>query len=512
MTEEVSTIHGTINTLPHRNNPTYTAVTDPNGNSTLYKFSDNGPGTEQTEVDSLNGAYSIPTYSGQCQGQPVAPNLVKSVVTTYLATGGENVLNLTSAVQIPQTVTTILPTGQTAQTTYNYDYTQSWTDTNWEWVGDQDVTQNYTTGSVLSQTNSDYGQCAPGPILQQTQTRYMWQDNPSYFTANFLAQPENTCIPATGQSSCTPSSGDTAAYTTYGYDPTTGNQTSVSRWIGGSQYATSHTAYNGQGMPSTTTDANGNTTTYNYDSTGLFLSSVVQPTTNGVQHIDSYTFDPNTGEMTSHTDQNHILSEYQYNDPLGRLTLVDSAVGASQAERKTTYSYPSQTEIDVAADQTVTGDGNLKSSTFTDQLGRTIRTVGPNGSVVETAYDGVGQVCAQSNPTFNDPGNLSCNASLNPAPVASTDGITYYTYDGLGRKIEQLEPDSSALLWCYDGLGNASVPSCPANQSSQELRFLGEFVGRGWKPLPAHQRLARPAHQRCRARCRGDGLSIRRKQ
>jgi YD repeat-containing protein len=136
--------------------------------------------------------------------------------------------------------------------------------------------------------------------------------------------------------------------------------------------------------------------------------------------------------------------------------LIDSAVGAlnwyanESGESKTSYAYPSATEVDVAQDQFTTGDGVLKSSTFYDGLARAIRTVARDGSVVETAYDGLGRVCVVSNSTFNDPRPLSCVAGQNKATTA-TDGYTYFSYDALGRKIVQTQPDGNKQQWLYNG-------------------------------------------------------------
>ncbi len=159
--------------------------------------------------------------------------------------------------------------------------------------------------------------------------------------------------------------------------------------------------------------------------------------------------------MLSHTDQNNVVTNYSYNDPLGRLTLIDSAMGTLDeyglsAESKTTYSYPSATEVDVARDQFSTGDGVLKSSTLYDGLGRAIKTTAADGSIVETMYDGLGRECAVSNPTYSGSGPVSCTASQNPAQTG-TDGITYFAYDALGRKKLQTQPDGSTESWTYTG-------------------------------------------------------------
>jgi hypothetical protein len=177
-------------------------VTDPNHNDTLHLFSGT-PNTScaraEIETDNFTGSYTLPSYAGQCSGEPSATNLLKSMQTTYIGTGDANLAGI-GGTQLPQTQTTIWPNGQTAETAYTYDFSQTWTDYNYELTDLPVVTQNFTTGSVLNQTTYDYGQCTPGALLQQKQTRYTWQDNPSFLNANFLAQVENTCVPSAGNS------------------------------------------------------------------------------------------------------------------------------------------------------------------------------------------------------------------------------------------------------------------------------------------------------------------------
>ncbi len=190
------------------------------------------------------------------------------------------------------------------------------------------------------------------------------------------------------------------------------------------------------------------------------MTQITEPNT-GVAHVENYQYNYSSGELTQTQDQNHVITKYSYNDPLNRLRLVDSAVGKLNwylngsadvsAESETAYDYPSATEMDVHQDQFATGDRVLSTKTFYDSLGRVAKAVGRDGSVVETAYDGLGRVCAVSNPTFNDPHQLSCVVGQNPAAVTATDGYTYFSYDTLGRKTQQTQPDSNTQHWLYNG-------------------------------------------------------------
>jgi len=257
-----------------------------------------------------------------------------------------------------------------------------------------------------------------------------------------------------------------------------GNATSVTQWAKTGTSPVTTYAYYETGQMATKIDPCGNTTcsdmtgtthttTYAYSdspsggnapgNSNAYLTQVTYPNT-GVAHVESYQYNYPSGKVTQSTDQNKIVTNYAYDDPLGRLTLIDSAPGTinwstnASAESKTAYSYPSPTEIEIAQDQVTTGDGVLKSSTILDGLGQRIKAVGRDGSVVETAYNGLGQVCAVSNPALaaNAPASLSCTVGSNKA-VAATDGYTYFTYDALGRKTIQTQPDSTTQQWVYTG-------------------------------------------------------------
>lgn len=250
--------------------------------------------------------------------------------------------------------------------------------------------------------------------------------------------------------------------------------------INSSGSATTSYTYDETGQVVSMTDPCGNTTcgdmtgspstTYSYTDnstcTGCAANSAgnsnayLTKTTNplGQTRLFAYSYvvapDYLGGELGSAEDENSIVTKYSYVDPLGRLTLVDSApgtldAGGNPAESETQYKYPSPV-MDVEQDQSIPGDGVLKSSTSYDGLNHGIKTVARDGSIVETAYDAFSRVCAVSNPTFNDPGPLKCVVGANKT-LATTDGYTYFSYDALGRKTLQTQPDSSTQRWVYTG-------------------------------------------------------------
>jgi RHS repeat-associated protein len=103
------------------------------------------------------------------------------------------------------------------------------------------------------------------------------------------------------------------------------------------------------------------------------------------------------------------------------------------------------------------------------------KTVGRDGSVVETAYDGLNNVCAVSNPSFNDPGPLSC--PTNQTSCTGTAGVTSFCYDALGRKTQQTNPDNTAKTWSYNMSYSGDVVTFKDENLNQWLQTV-DALGR----------------------------------
>jgi YD repeat-containing protein len=227
-------------------------------------------------------------------------------------------------------------------------------------------------------------------------------------------------------------------------------------------------------MPTTKIDGNGNTTAITYDSTGLFPNKIQRPTTNGVPHIDNYSYDSNTGNLNSHTDENNQTTGYSY-DVMGRATSIQYPDGGSS-----TFCY---TDIGGSICSQGTAPFSLYTSTIAspdppittthtyDGWGRQYRssiTSDPLGAtIVGTTYDWDGRVTSVSNPYRST-----------PAPNDPPSGITSYIYDALGRKTIQTQPDNSTLQWCYDGILTTGQTNC-----SNMAAGSGGFTPASWTDI-----------------------------
>lgn len=359
--------------------------------------------------------------------------------------------------------------------------------------GGQSTGSNISFSEPISDTITD----GSGNILRQTVTTPYFVGNSSYYAANFLTLPGTTRIygqPCVGTSGnpCT-----LAAQTTYRYDENNGSpqgiygeQTSVTRTVNtdtGSAMVSTSTAYNSIGMPSITKDENLNQTYVQYASScgGLFPQSITKAyqSTSTTPETSNYSFDCNTGAVNSATDPNGVTTQFTYNttpatsyqNPVygfGRLQKVASGA-ATPLENWTQYSYPSATEIDSATDQDQKGDGKITKKVIADGLLRSIQMVNPDGSNVVTSYTSAGEVAVVTNPYF-----------------ATVNGSTSFTYDALGRKTIQVQPDNTTasprvLQWCYDNISSSGQTNCHTNLSGMAGNWVdsADESGTNWQSI-----------------------------
>lgn len=211
---------------------------------------------------------------------------------------------------------------------------------------------------------------------------------------------------------------------------------SVSEWLNSSNslVSTSYQLYD-TGMVQSTTDADNNPpTTYGYDPSGTFVTSVTRPTTNGVNHISQSSYDFSSGLITQETDENSQSIGHTYftsaSDPnLGRPYQVSYPDGGVK-----TYSYPSSTEVDTVTAEN--GSTTISSAHVVDSFGRASQTV-QGGISSETSYDGANRV--------------DCITTKHVSVSSSTDGSTCYSYDELSRATSVAQPDASTVQYQYVG-------------------------------------------------------------
>jgi RHS repeat-associated protein len=400
-----------------------------------------------------------PVYKGwqpnaHTGAQPEIP--VETSIAFYDTTGSllETVAKGWANERLLASQETTFPNGQASETTWTYN----------------------TNEMETEHDDYDFGTTAPpnppGPLLRATVT--------SYATSTAMAASHVIDKPATVIVYSDAAKTNRVAETDYTYDSPAGtitsgivqhsggcncgNLTQQSHWVDGSgtNKLTTNFTNDDTGQRLSMTDPRGNQTTYSYtDSyssgtppgpTNAYLTTVTHPQTSGVNHIEKFAYAYASGEVTSSTDQNNLVTTYKYVDNLARLTETDSPDGGvtSIAYNDSPYN-PSTPSPSVTTTKKINGTTNLVAVSAMDGLGHVLNklvTSDPQGTIhVDTAYDGLGRFYTVSNPyrSGTDP--------------TTSSGTTTYIFDALGRKCVEIPQDGTAV----------SANTCPASAPSKDL-------------------------------------------
>ena len=497
------TVDANDGTGPHTWTYNLGTVTDPLGNDTVHQITPLGTSScsfFETETDYYQGSHANGTLLKKVQTQyQYTPDPWSAAIIGGQASDPDNpVINV-----FPTVVTTTLPNGLVKQEATDYDTALSY---NGPLDGIQFNQKNcvngvidnlpvcfftavttipahtYTgsLGKVIGKRYYDWGQGAPGALLRQEQTSYMWQTNPSYLNNNFLDLVASETV--------LDGNGNQVSQTVYGYDEfplqasgvstqhdgspangnIRGNLTSVRRWLNGSAAATAncqaaangyvatYTQYYDTGTVYQTTDACGggpgdpqHTTTHFYDP--AYAGAYSTMTCNPLGQCVSGTYDFNTGLLTSFTNANAAPTQrasgatpgdaahtrrYTYDD-LWRTTKAQLEPDPQGNLPTVSFAYPSLTEVDKSTTVTTALPPD-QSSGFFDAVERPVKLVHNSaGNVtIATTYDMNGRTASVTNPfiSTSDP----------------TYGVTQTKYDALGRVTQTIKQDGSVVTTAYD--------------------------------------------------------------
>ncbi len=255
-----------------------------------------------------------------------------------------------------------------------------------------------------------------------------------------------------------------------------GNLLQIDRPLG----VTENFTYFANGNLRTSTDGNGNTTSYGYNANG-YRTTVTGPLTN-----QSFGYD-DVGNLISETDGNGNTNTHAYNalnrmtshtDALGNTTLM----GYDPNKNPTSWTDP---------------DGNVTTRTY-DALDRVIEISFPGGANTQYTYENHDKVTSSIDANGNitlfdidDSGNLMeiINAVGDVKSfvldnlgnvVQMTDeggGITNYAYDALGQATSITDPTGEVTSYTYDAAGNVATVTLPnGNVRSFTYDALGRLI------------------------------------
>jgi RHS repeat-associated protein len=381
------------------------------------------------------------------------PSPLKTVTNQYVPQSG-----CMNNPQLQSSNTTLDDTNQVSQTSYQYDKYNNVTDV-----------KRY-----------GWGAGAPGALINEIQTTYVWSSNSTYaqeddlpYAAYLVAFPASQTV--------LDGSGNLAAKTQWWYDQTTpqanpgmgghddtnfgpnnlhrGNPSMEQHWWSTiSGYLTIQRTFDVAGNVLTQQDPDGNTTTFSYADPQNTYAHATQAT-NALQQSVSAAYDYNTSKITSSTGLNGEQTSYAYNDPLDRVTTIQLPNGG-----KRYYSYPNYTTAIVQQDQNTAGDSALKSQILYDGFGRLsesdIYELSSQYIATTQQYDAMGRIASATNPS------------------RSGDGLNYpttYNYDSLGRIKQVAASDNVTSTLSYSG--NTTTVTDPAGHTKTYTRdSLGELL------------------------------------
>jgi RHS repeat-associated protein len=370
--------------------------------------------------------------------------------------------------QITQTVSTLSDTSQVSKQTFAFDGFCNRTDT-WEY--------DFNSASPLRRTHIDYLTAATytdawtGAHLRSLATQQSVFDAGGIEKARTVYEYDNYATDANHASlknwpaiyGIAISGMDAAFSSSYTYR---GNATATTQYffntIGTPTGSiTAYAQYDLAGNMVKTIDARGYATTIDFkdcfgapdneaqaNAGGPELNTAGQygyafPTrvTNALGQQAYTQFDYYTGRAVNAEDANGVVSAgYSDNEALDRPTRIIRAANQVNGKSQTLFSYDDTNHvITTTSDQTVFGDGLLKSQMIYDGLGRTTETRtyedAANYIAVKRQYDALGRAYMDSNP-FRQNG---------------TQLWTTTTFDGLGRVVSVKSPDNLVVGTSYSG-------------------------------------------------------------
>ena len=356
-----------------------------------------------------------------------------------------------------------------------------------------------TLGDLLTDSfEYDFGSGAPGPLLRHTHADYNMFKNPLF--PDVYANPNGNPTTYLGVSQANivyDGNGSRVAETDYGYDgselsgaaayghdetnygPTASvtrvNLTSVTAKCFNTQTGTSCPdaistyAYDETGQMLSKKDPLGNVASFSYQdnfsdttpatNTNGYLTTITLPKTNGVSHIQTFSYSYSDGALTSSTDQNAQKTNYSYDDPFRRLTETDLPDGG---QTKIQYNDLGASP-NIVTTKRISATNSSVSTAVMDGMGHVIQSQLNSDPVgvdfVDTTLDGLARPMNVSNPHRSAP--------------LPTDGVTATQYDALGRVKQITKQDGGVSTISY--AGNCSVT---VDEAGKRRRGCSDALGR----------------------------------
>lgn len=260
-----------------------------------------------------------------------------------------------------------------------------------------------------------------------------------------------------------PGSADTTSYT---YDPTTGDLTSITQPIIGT---TRFGVYDAAGNPTLLTDPNGQETTLTYDGrnratshskNGITASQTfnhageLDTRTSGTNATTTYTYDPASGLLSRITDPLQRYLAYDH-DSQGNISGVSAFTPEGVRHSCQGYSYQNP-DTPGKLWKVINFDGSATVITY-DAMGNRAATTDASNHTTTYGYDPWNRLSQVNQPEATVTG-YAYDSQGNLKTVTDAEGrVTSYVYDDRGNLLTETSPDTGSKEHRYDMSGNRTV-------------------------------------------------------
>ncbi len=244
-------------------------------------------------------------------------------------------------------------------------------------------------------------------------------------------------------------------------------------------HSTTYT-YNALSKPLTITDANNHTTTNTYDNNGNLLTTTdplgkvttntytgrgqLLTTKDALNHTTSFSYD-SFGNLSTQTDANGTVTTYGYdgNGNRSSQSVVRTLPGGTQQTLTTQYFYDAANHLI----KTINPDGSTTQAAY-NNLGQQVSTTDARGNVTGYAYDAAGRLSFVSYPDQSTETTLYDLAGRK-SQFTNRPLITFlYTYDAAGRLTKTTNNTTGAVTTTtYDAAGQVIASTDPLNHTTQ---------------------------------------------
>jgi RHS repeat-associated protein len=472
-----------------------------------YVSSNGSTWTQVGTTQTFTTAQTVYVGFGVSSGNPSA--LATATFDNVSVTAGSSLPNpvitgITPTTGAPGTSVTISGSGfgstQGSNSSVNFNgaaaTATSWSDTSIVAT----VPDNTTTGPI-SVTNANItGQGPTFTIAFNVTLTDSLGNQTTYSSSLFGGSWAFTDADGSGCSSCTTrgtihrqyDGNGNAAWTTdalgntvsYQYD-SSNNMLSQTAQVSTNTVATTTYTYNSFGEPLTVQDALGHTTTNTYDSYGNLTSVTTPVPASGVSaSVTSFAYN-SLGELTSITDPLSNVTTITYNS-VGLIATITDA-----QSNVTTYAYDSHGNRTLITDAlshqttfaydsmdrltTITYPDSTTTTFAYDYRGRRTSVTDQNGKTTSYAYDNADRLTSVTDAASNVT-TYGYDTENNLTSIEDANGhTTMFTYDAFGRVTQTSFPSTATETYAYDADNNLTSKT---DRKGQTIQYVYDALNR----------------------------------